>query len=165
VTRATRQVAVPYGAMAGRGGAVLGWIVAFKALKSSVLLIVGVTLLVDRQADPAEFLMRMALRFHMPMSSQLLQRALALAALTVAHQTALGLTACAYGCLLGAEGIGLFLRAAWARWLTIVATSALIPLEVFEVLRRPHTTRVLLLVANVAIVAYLVRRREIFERA
>ena len=49
----------------------------------------------------------------------------------------------------------LYLRKPWARWFTIIATSSLIPIEVYEIVRKPDLTRVLVLAANVAIVAYL----------
>ena len=54
-------------------------------------------------------------------------------------------------------------RKPWARWFTIGATTSLIPIEIYEIVREVHLVRVLLLVANVAIVLYLVRRRELFE--
>ena len=41
--------------------------------------------------------------------------------------------------------------------------TSLIPIEIYEIVREVHLVRVLVLVANVAIVLYLVRRRELFE--
>jgi len=54
-------------------------------------------------------------------------------------------------------------RKPWARWFTIIATSSLIPIEVYEIVRELHPIRVFVLLANVAIVIYLVRRKELFE--
>ena len=69
------------------------------------------------------------------------------------------MTAFGYTVLMGSEGIALYLRKPWARWFTIIATSSLIPVEVYrnrsEVRRLP---RALVLVVNVAIVAYLWRQ-------
>ena len=99
---------------------------------------------------------------HLPLTSRLLDRGLAfLANLTITRQTALALTAFGYALLMGAEGSALYLRKPWARWFTIIATSSLIPIEMYEIVRRPNLTRILVFVANVTIVAYLWRRDEL----
>ena len=53
------------------------------------------------------------------------------------------------------EGIGLLLRRRWAEYLTVVATGLLLPLEVYEIARKPNALRVVVLLANLVIVAYL----------
>lgn len=142
----------------------LPWIVAFKAFKTLTLTTLGVTLLTARHSDPVEVLMRIALTIHLPLTSRVFERALHFAAnLTVRRETALALTAFGYAALMGTEGVGLYLRKSWSRWFTIGATSSLIPIELYEIVRELHPLRVLILVANVAIVVYLVRRRELFE--
>jgi len=65
--------------------------------------------------------------------------------------------ALAYATLLYTEGIGLILRQHWAEYLTIVATACLVPLELYELSRHVTATRVIALVVNVVIVAYLVK--------
>jgi len=57
-----------------------------------------------------------------------------------------------------AEGIGLHYRQRWAAWWVVVATSALVPLELHGLWRHTTVLRTLVLVVNLAIVAYLVRR-------
>src|SRR5689334_1711317 len=47
----------------------------------------------------------------------------------------------------------------WAPWLVVVATAALLPFEIFEILRRVRAGRVVIFLANVAVVVYLVQRR------
>jgi uncharacterized membrane protein (DUF2068 family) len=81
----------------------------------------------------------------------------------VTKETALAVTAFGAAALMGTEGVGLHLRKSWARWFTIIATGALIPIEVYEILNELHPLRVLILIANVAVVAYLARRRDVFE--
>jgi uncharacterized membrane protein (DUF2068 family) len=66
---------------------------------------------------------------------------------------------------MGTEGIGLYLRKQWARWFTIIATSSLIPIEVYEIARRPRLARVAVLILNVAVVAYLWRRDDLLEKS
>jgi uncharacterized membrane protein (DUF2068 family) len=141
------------------------WIVAFKALKALTLIVLGIMLLAARHRDPVDVLVRTALAIHLPLSSRLFDRALMLVMnLTVRRETALGITAFGYSALMSAEGVGLYLRKPWARWFTVGATSSLIPIEVYEIVREVHLVRVMILIANIAIVVYLVRRRELFER-
>jgi uncharacterized membrane protein (DUF2068 family) len=59
--------------------------------------------------------------------------------------------------------VSLYLRKVWARWFTIIATSSLIPIELYEIARELHPLRVLVLLANLAIVVYLFTRKEVFE--
>jgi uncharacterized membrane protein (DUF2068 family) len=62
----------------------------------------------------------------------------------------------AYAAVFAIEGIGLWMQKRWAEWLTTIITASLIPLEVWELFHRPHVGKAVVLVANVAIVAYLV---------
>jgi len=143
---------------------VLGWIVAFKAFKSLSLTAVGIVLLTVRHRDPVDLLMTAALAIHLPLTSRIFARLLAIAVnLTIRQETALALTAFGYAALMASEGIGLHLRKPWARWFTIGATSSLVPIEVYEILREPHAVRLLVFAANVAIIVYLVKRREAFD--
>jgi uncharacterized membrane protein (DUF2068 family) len=143
---------------------VLYWIVAFKAFKTTVLFALGVTLLVTRHAEPVDLLTRLALAIHLPLSSALFQKMASLVLdLSVGRQTALAVAAFAYAALMAAEGSALYLRKRWARWFTIVATGSLIPIEVYEIVREIHPVRVLVLAANLAIIVYLLNRKELFE--
>ena len=61
-----------------------------------------------------------------------------------------------YAAVLLTEGIGLLLRKRWAEYLTIVATSGLIPVELYEIARHVTVSRIGVLAVNLAIVAYLI---------
>lgn len=149
--------------MASRPAYVLPWIIAFKAFKSVTLTILGVALLTTRHADPVDLLTRLALTLHLPLTSRLAARVLSfMLNLTVARQTALAVTAFGYAVLMGTEGIALYLRRPWARWFTIGATSSLLPIELYEIVRAPHPIRIVVVFVNLAIVVYLWRRREVF---
>jgi uncharacterized membrane protein (DUF2068 family) len=63
-----------------------------------------------------------------------------------------------YAALLSLEGIGLLLRKRWAEYFTIIMTGSLIPLEIYEIARRVTLVKIILIILNVAIVAYLVAR-------
>jgi uncharacterized membrane protein (DUF2068 family) len=62
-----------------------------------------------------------------------------------------------YSALLLTEGFGLAFKQRWAEYFTIISTALLLPLEVFEIARRVSVPRILLLLVNIAVVAYLVR--------
>ena len=61
-----------------------------------------------------------------------------------------------YSALFLTEGIGLFLRKRWAEFLTVISTAGLIPLELYELIHRPTPIRAILLLVNLAVVAYLI---------
>jgi uncharacterized membrane protein (DUF2068 family) len=139
-------------------------IIAFKAFKTLTLAALGVALLTTRRADPVDLLTRLALAVHLPLSSELFARAMTFALnLSVGRQTALAVTAFGYAALMSTEGIALALRKPWARWFTIIATSSLVPVEIYEIVREVHPVRAGVLVVNLAIVIYLFKRRELFE--
>jgi uncharacterized membrane protein (DUF2068 family) len=142
----------------------LAWIIAFKAFKAITLAALGVILLTTRHDDPADVLTRAATAIHLPLTSRLFDRALQFALnLSVGKQVALAVTAFGYAVLMGSEGVALFLRRPWARWFTIGATASLMPIELYEIAREIHPVRVLILLANIAIVVYLIRRKDLFD--
>ena len=71
---------------------------------------------------------------------------------------ALGFVTLAYAAVFTTEGIGLWMGKRWAEWLTVIVTSSLIPLEIWEMAHRPGIGKALVIVGNVAIVWYLVRQ-------
>jgi len=69
---------------------------------------------------------------------------------------ALRIVTYAYAAVFATEGIGLWLEKRWAEWATTIITASLIPFEVWELWTQPNIGKVALLLANVAIVVYLV---------
>jgi uncharacterized membrane protein (DUF2068 family) len=61
-----------------------------------------------------------------------------------------------YAFLHSLEGIGLLFERGWAGYLVVVASSLLVPFEVYEVFEKPRALRIALLVLNIAIVVYLI---------
>jgi len=72
------------------------------------------------------------------------------------------LTSLAYALLEGVEAVGLWRGRRWAEYLTAVATAGFLPLEVHELLKRVSVGRVLALVVNLAVLAYLVWAKHLF---
>ena len=147
-----------------RHSGLLPWIIAFKAFKAIALTALGVAFVAARHSDPALVLMSLADDLHVPLTSRLFQRLLQSAgSLTVKKETALALTAFGYAALMGTEGVALYLRKPWAPWFIIISISSLIPVEIYEIVRELHAIRVLALIANLGIVAYLWQRKEMFK--
>jgi hypothetical protein len=67
-----------------------------------------------------------------------------------------------YAALEAAEAIGLWFARRWAEYLTFVATSLLLIPEVYELTGRVTVTKVLALVINLAVVAYLLFAKRLF---
>jgi len=82
-----------------------------------------------------------------------------LGSLDSATEHRLGVAAFAYATVFVVEGTGLLLRKRWAEWLTVVVTGSFIPIEIYELCARFGWGKVVTLLLNVVIVAYLVRRR------
>lgn len=61
------------------------------------------------------------------------------------------------GAFTGFEAFSLRRGYAWAPWLVVLATSLLLPFELFELFKEPQLSRLALLLANAAIAGYLAR--------
>jgi uncharacterized membrane protein (DUF2068 family) len=76
--------------------------------------------------------------------------------LSASRLHALRMVTLAYAAVFATEGVGLWMQKRWAEWLTTIITASLIPLEVWELVFRPNIGKAAVLVANTAIVIYLV---------
>ena len=76
--------------------------------------------------------------------------------LSTARIHALRIVTLSYAAVFAVEGVGLWMQKRWAEWLTTIITASLIPLEVWELYNRPNIGKAGVLIANIAIVAYLV---------
>jgi uncharacterized membrane protein (DUF2068 family) len=68
----------------------------------------------------------------------------------------IGAAVIAYAAINGIEAIGLWRARRWAEYLTLFELTVLLPIEIYELTIRVTTLKVLTLVLNVAIIAYLV---------
>jgi uncharacterized membrane protein (DUF2068 family) len=73
-----------------------------------------------------------------------------------------GVVLAAYAVLEAVEAVGLWLLKRWAEYLTLVATAALLPLEIYELVRGVSAFKVIALVVNIAIVVYLLLAKRLF---
>ncbi len=76
------------------------------------------------------------------------------------HEVAIGLLA--YGLLEGVEAVGLWYGKRWAEYLTFLATTILLPLEIYELLHRQSALKIIGFLINVAVVIYLLFAKRLF---
>jgi uncharacterized membrane protein (DUF2068 family) len=134
-------------------------IALFKLLKAILLIAVGLGALHLLHSDIASVLAHWVKMFGLNPGARYVDRAIQKAgALTPNTITGLGVGSFIYAGLFLTEGIGLWLLKRWAQWFTIIMTSSLIPLAIYEIYRHPTAPKVLALAINVAVVGFLVYR-------
>jgi uncharacterized membrane protein (DUF2068 family) len=75
---------------------------------------------------------------------------------------AVAAVAAAYAVLEGVEAVGLWYQRRWAEYLTFVATILFMPYEIYELSRSVSPFKVIALVINIAIAAYLLYAKRLF---
>ena len=73
-----------------------------------------------------------------------------------------GIAVLAYALLEGVEAVGLWLTKRWAEYLTFVATTILLPLEVYEIVHRRSALKIVGFIVNIAVVIYLLYAKRLF---
>jgi len=68
----------------------------------------------------------------------------------------------AYGVLEGVEAVGLWFAKRWAEYLTFLATTILLPLEIYELAHKASALKVIGFLINLAIVIYLLYDKRLF---
>lgn len=140
-------------------GRLIRLIAAFKLLKAGLLIAFGVgafTLIHKDIADVAEHWIE-ALR--LDPANRFLDAALGRASnLSPEQIKKLGLGSFIYAGLFLTEGLGLWSLKRWAEWLTVIITSSLLPIEIYEIYQHPTSAKWGLLAVNLAIVVYMIYR-------
>ena len=145
--------------MKSRDYGLLRLIAFFKLLKAIALITAGIAALKLVHADVGSVLEHWVTRLGLDPGSSLINHAIQRACeLDTGGFKQLGIAGFLYAGLFLTEGIGLWLLKHWAEWFTVVITGSLIPFEIYEALHHPTALRILILIVNVAVVAYLIRR-------
>lgn len=134
-------------------------IAGFKLLKAIILLAAALGTMKLLHRDVEETLTRWANELHVDpqgkKANAVISKATGLSPLQLEGMAGGELF---YSGLLFTESIGLFLRRRWAEYFTVITTATFIPLEVYELLEKVSASKVGLLVVNIVIVLYLMRR-------
>jgi len=134
-------------------------IAVLKIVKGLLLLLVGIGALSLIHKDAAETFTNWANALQVNVHRRIIQHWLVEIGLVQPRQkVVIVAVSFFYSALLLTEGIGLFLEKVWAEYMTALITTSFIPIEVYEMVRRTTPSRIILLVVNVAAVAYLVMR-------
>ena len=145
---------MPGKAAHGKG---LRLIAAFKLLKAFALIVVGVGALKLLHKDVAGMVEQWINMFPGDPHNHYIDLLLAkLAILDDRRLKELSIGTFFYAAVFLVEGVGLALAKRWAEYFTIISTSSLLPIEIYELTKRVSFSRSLALLINLAVVAYLI---------
>lgn len=137
--------------------AFLRLVALFKLLKAALLILAGVGILKVVHTDPAAQLNHWIAGLGLDPGGRLINRLIERVINIPPHRIRqLGAGTFIYAGLFLTEGVGLWMLKRWAEWFTVIATGSLVPIECYEIGHHPSAVKVLVLILNVAIVAYLV---------
>lgn len=132
-------------------------VAAFEALKGALVLIVGLGGLTFLHRDLDEFAEHLLRFLHLNPEGHRAQVFLDAAARVTDRQLwILAAGALAYSTVRLIEAYGLWHRRVWAEWFAIISGGLYIPVELYELIHRPRHIKAVILMVNVAIVAYLI---------
>lgn len=132
-------------------------IALLKLAKGVLLLLFGLGLLKLVHAEIATLFSLLIESLHLNADSHLIHGlVLKVDALQSHGVLVAGLISLGYAGLMVVEGTGLWLEFSWAAYLTVVSTSLLIPVEVYEIVDHVSFVRVGALLLNLGIVGYLI---------
>jgi len=135
----------------------LAVIAMLKLTKGVLLLLLGLGLLKLVHAEIATLFSLLIEALHLNADSHLIHGlVLKVDALQPHSVLVAGLISLGYAGLMVVEGVGLWLEFSWAAYLTVVSTSLLIPVEVYEIVDHVSFVRVGALLLNLGIVGYLI---------
>ena len=139
------------------GPRTLALIAAFKFLKSALLVALAIALFRLRHPDASAHFGAWLSTLPIATGHEFISRGihwlLGLSSRTIGL---FGGVVLGYATLYAVEGFGLWRNFRWAQYLTVISTSLFIPVEIWEMIMRFTPMKLLTLVINVAIVAYLV---------
>jgi uncharacterized membrane protein (DUF2068 family) len=130
-----------------------------KGLKGALFLVVGLVISKLLHApDLQELLQRWIAWIHVDPGAAIIHRAID-AVTGVSHHTleVMGFGSFLYATLYLVEGLGLWFGRRWAEWMTAVSTALLVPAEVSHLIHHPGIGIALILLVNLAVMAYLLR--------
>ena len=138
---------------------VIRLIALFKLVKAVLLIVLGMGALHLLHKDVASVAEHWVKLLGLDPDNRYVDRALQkVANLTPNKIRSLGIGSFIYSGLFLTEGIGLWLVKRWAEWFSVIITSSLVPVEVYEIYRHPSALKILVLILNIAVVAYLIYR-------
>ena len=134
-------------------------IAILKFVKGVVLVAVGIGTLSLLDKELMTRVAHWAHVLHLDLHSRAVQKLLIRAGLAQKRDIALiSGTTFAYAALLFTEGVGLLLEKVWAEYLTFLITASFLPVEAYGLTHRVTVTRIVVVVLNGLVAAYLALR-------
>jgi uncharacterized membrane protein (DUF2068 family) len=134
-------------------------IAVFKFLKAILLIVIGVGVLKYLHKDLSCALEHWIAMLGLDPGNRFVNRALEQAASLTPHKIKLaGAGSFIYAGLFLVEGTGLWLAKRWGEWVTVIITSSLLPIEIYECYHHLTAVKILVLLINIAVVVYLLHR-------
>lgn len=166
---ASRHHAGTHGHVAKHHDSGLLTIGLFKLLEAAFFFLVGIGAIHFIHRDLGDAAQRLAVRLRFDLDGRLVSWVLDhLDDITAHRLKQIGVATFFYAGLRVAEGVGLVLEKVWAEYLTVGVTTAFLPWELYEILKRPDWIRGCLLAANLVVLAYLLwwlRRNRVAAKA
>jgi uncharacterized membrane protein (DUF2068 family) len=139
-----------------RGAGLVRAIGLFKLVKAIFLIAAAISVFNLMHRDIGDVVLTWAHRFHIAPGNKLLERLLERVLTVTQRQLILGgVVLLAYAAMFLIEGIGLLLLLHWAEWMTVITTSGLIPIEMYEIIHRPTCLKALATLINIILAIYL----------
>jgi uncharacterized membrane protein (DUF2068 family) len=134
-------------------------IALFKLLKAALLIAVGLGALHLLHKDLTSVLEHWVMRLGLDPGNRYVDKALEKAANFSPNKIkSLGIVSFIYAGLFLTEGIGLWMLKRWAEWFSVIITTSLVPVELYEIYHHPSVIKGLVLIVNIAVVGYLLYR-------
>jgi uncharacterized membrane protein (DUF2068 family) len=128
----------------------------FKLMKALVFFSIGLGALHFINADLDDTVQRAVVTFKFDTESHFVSMVLDRVDMIDDHQLKLVSEATfAYASVAIVEGVGLLMEQTWAEYLTLILSLSFLPLELYEIVRRPSPWRFGIIAINIAIVIYL----------
>lgn len=143
-----------------RHNRILLTIALFKLFKASVMVVAGITSIVFRKANLARLMLHWVNHLRLDPHNRFIDPIIdRLHLITPQTMEFIAAGTFFYAIMFAVEGFGLYFEKVWAEYLVLIDTVVLLPLEIYEITRKPDLLRIGILVGNVLILAYLVYLR------
>ena len=128
----------------------------FEAGKAVLVLAAGLGLLSLVHHDVEAFAERLVRHSHLNPASHYPRIFVdAASRVTDANLWMFALGALLYAIVRGVEAYGLWFERRWAEWFALIAGGVYVPVEIYELIHRPSWLKVVILLSNLAIIAYM----------
>ena len=138
-------------------------IAVYEALKGAIVLIAGIGVLTLIHKNIQDFAENVVFGLHLEATSHYPQMFIeAVGKIDATKIVYIFLFSVVYTIVRFVEAYGLWYLKAWAEWFAIISGSIYLPLEIYEIFKKPDVLRISIFLVNLAIVLYLiyVRREE-----